>query len=232
MYLAANYRFFQSDMKKILYQAVILLFSCSTAYAQNVSFLFEDFTEASIMLRGGSVSKVKFNFDSEGQKIYYMQGDVVMEMTNCYLIDTIKVRDRRFVWKDSRLCERLLIDGHEVLINWHVTESYVGKEGAMGLTTQGKAETYYVPGLNSKYSLETRGKYKDETEVWKTKSDNTYYFTLQGKDCKVRRPKEIYKLFPQYEDELKDFIRKNNLVMTNAVQALIIIEQLMTISQN
>jgi len=153
-------------------------------------------------------------------------------MTDCHLIDTIKAGGRRFVWKDSRLCERVLIQGREVFINWHITESYVGKEGAMGLTTQGKAETYYVPGLNSRYSLETRGKYEDETEVWKVNNNNTYYFTVGDKDCKVRRVKEIYKLFPQYEEDLRDFIRKDNLLMTNAGQALTIIDHLMTISQN
>jgi len=219
-------------MKKIFSLATVLLLACSAAFAQKAIFLFDDFTDATIMLKGGSVAKVKFNFDTDGQKIYYMQRDVMMEMTNCHLIDTVKVGERRFVWKDSRLCERYLVQGQEVFINWHATESFVGKEGAMGLTTQGKAETYYVPGLNSKYSLETRGKYEDETEVWKTKNNNTYYFSLQGQDCKVRRPKEIYKLFPQYEEELRDFIRKNNLLMTNAQQAVAIIDYLFTISQD
>lgn len=220
-------------MNRISFFTTVILFHFwSATYAQTAGFLFEDFTEASITLRGGGSSNVLFNFDSSKQKLYYMQGDVVMEMTDCHLLDTIKVKERRFVWKDSRLCERFILNGQEVFINWHITESYVGKEGAMGLTTQGKAETYYVPGLNSKYSLETRGKYYDDTEVWKVNNINTYYFTILGKDCKVRRPKEIYKLFPQYEKELREFIRENNLLMTNAGQALTIIDYLITLAKN
>jgi len=218
-------------MKRIL-SIFLILFIGIAGKAQEPIYLFDDFQNGRITMKPKTDVKVKFNIDAACQKIYYYQGEVLMELVNLHLIDTIFVNDRRFVWKNDCLCEKVPLGNGEVYINWLLRSSFVGKEGAMGLTTQGKAETYYVPGLNSKYALETRGKYKDETEVWNTRNENTYYFSLEGKDLKVRRPKEIYKVFPQYEEELSSFIRKNNLVMTNANQALAIIGCLMTLSEN
>jgi len=216
-------------MKRILSICLFIVIGIA-GKAQEPIYLFDDFQNGRITMKPRADVKVKFNIDAAGQKIYYYQGDVLMELVNSHLIDTIFVNDRRFVWKENCLCEKIKLENGEVYVNWMLRSSYVGKEGAMGLTTQGKAETYYVPGLNSKYSLETRGKYKDETEVWNIKNENTYIFSLEGRECKVRRPKELYKAFPQYEEELSSFIRKNNLVMTNAIQAIRIIDYLMTLS--
>jgi len=201
------------------------------AAAQEPIYLFDGFQDGRITMKPKTDVKVRLNIDAAGQKILYYQGENIMELVNLHLLDTVFVNDRKFVWKENCLCEIISIKSADIYVNWVLRSSYVGKEGAMGITTQGKAETYYVPGLNSKYSLETRGQFKDETEVWNIRNDNSYIFQINGKECKVRRPKEIYKAFPQYEDDLSTFIRKHNLVMTNTKQALIIIDYLMSISQ-
>lgn len=218
-------------MKPLIF---VLLFTSlyTAAYAQEPIYLFQEYQNGRITMKPHTDVNVKLNIDAAGQKVYYYNGDVLMELVNLHLIDTIFVSSRKFVWKENRLCEMVTPDHGDIYINWVLRSSYLGKEGAMGITTQGKAETYYVPGLNSKYALETRGQFKDETEVWKIKNDNTYCFSIQGKDYSVRRPKEIYKLFPQYEEELSSYIRKNNLVMTNAGQAVTIIDYLMYLSHN
>jgi len=217
-------------MRKIVLILTFSLVAYLTASAQQVIFLFDDFTEAEIgFTRGGKPVKALFNFDTNAQKLYYMQGEQMMEMTNCFQIDTIRVDGRVFVWKDAKLCELCKCDGHEVLINWHFTKSYVGKEGAFGVTTQGKAETYFVPGLNSETSYENASRYGIKTDIWKQDCENTYYFTYKGTDCKVRRLQELYKSFPEVKDRLKAFVKDGNLLMHNADDALKIISYLYSI---
>jgi len=182
--------------------------------------LFDDYQESRITLKSGITVTVKLNFDTAGQKIYYRQNDNLMEMTNCHLIDTIRVADRKFVWKDDRLCEFILHEGEVIYINWKFRESFVGKEGAMGLTTQGKAETYYVPGLNSTHSFESSARYRDNTEVYTRKNENTYYFSIGGTEFKVRRVNELYKAFPEYATSLKTWSKKHDIQMLNASDAL------------
>lgn len=217
-------------MKKNILIITLAAMMGLTAHAQQAIFLFDDFTEAEIgFARGGKPVKALFNFDANGQKLYYMQGEQMMEMTNSLQIDTLKADGRTFVWKNGKFCELILQNGNEIFINWHFTESFVGKEGAFGLTTQGKAESYYVPGLNSESSFENASRYENKTDIWKRKCDNTYYFTCRGKTCKARRIQELYKSYPECKDELKAFAKKGNLMMLNAEDAIKIISYLYTL---
>lgn len=209
--------------RKFLLVILTLTMALTDLNAQGYIFLFKDFTQATFHMKDRSFAKSKINIDTKGQKIYYMQGEDVMELTNLHRIDTISVGPRRFVYKDDMICEYVRNEHGGIYINWKLRDSYVGKEGAMGLTTQGKVEVMQVPGLDSKYSINNMGKYEDETDVWSIHNENNYIFSLDGREYKFRRLKELYKAFPDKAPALKEFVIQNNISLSSAAEALRVI---------
>ena len=207
--------------------SIFILFLASFALpagAQEYIFLFEEFQDAVFDMNAGADIKSSFNFDTKGQKLYFYKGEDLMEMTNTFRIDTVFADGRKFVWKGDKFCEYVPNDNGGIWINWKFRDSFVGKSGAMGLTTQGKVEVMYVPGLNSRYSYENIGKFSDLTDVWVTKNENTYYFIKDGADYHFRNIGEIYKAFPDKASDIKAFIKSNKLKGNNASEALKIID--------
>lgn len=209
-------------MKKLAILLTLML-SCAAASAQGCIFLFPDFTKADFSFRRGDGVSAAFNFDTKGQKLYYIDGDDIMEMTNVERIEAVTVGFRKFVFHKGKFCEYIHSDKGDIFINWHLRDSFVGKQGAMGLTTQGKVEVLEVPGLNSEYSFDNIGKYEDKTDVWVTSNENEYFFTLDGEEYTFRRLGEIYKAFPDKAAEIKAFVRKNRISLKNTREALAVI---------
>lgn len=205
--------------KKYIILCLCLLCSFA-AFAQDQVFLFDDFTKGVFHLKGNIKTKGEFNIDAKGQRIYYLLNGQTMEMTNMDQLLRIEAAGREFVIKDNALCEKVAAENCTVFINWRLRESYVGRVGAMGLTTQAKVDVVEVPGLNSEYSLNNMGKFEDVTQVWDRKNENVYYVTAAGKEYKFRNPQDIYRAFPKRKAEIKEFIHTNNYTMETSNEAL------------
>lgn len=207
--------------KYILLIACVL---CSIAsFAQDQVFLFDDFTRGVFYMKGNVKTRADFNIDAKGQRIYYMLNGQTMEMTNLDQVARISVGDREFVVRDGAICEKVTTDYGVVLINWRLRDSYVGRVGAMGLTTQGKVDVVEVPGLNSEYSLNNMGKYEDVTQVWDRKNENIYYVQVPGKEYHFRNPKDVCRAFPRKKAAIMSFIHSNNITMETSNGALAIL---------
>lgn len=209
-------------MKHSLLTALTFVLFCVGAYSQEPIYLFPDYTQATFRLKTRITTSGRINIDAKYQKILYMQGDDVMEMTNCPLIDTLYVDGRKFVWKNSCLCEYLRMEYGTLYINWKFRDTPAGKIGAMGTVTQQKVEVLQVPGLNSEYSYDNIGKYEDKTDVWVEKNENVYFWAVKGKEYKIRRPSDLYRCFPDKADAVKRYMRHNNFTMKSAEEAKMI----------
>lgn len=206
----------------------ILLIACLlcsiSSFAQDQVFLFDDFTRGVFYMKGNVKTRADFNIDAKGQRIYYMLNGQTMEMTNLDQLVRIQADDREFVVRGGALCEKIVKDAYTVLVNWRLRESYVGRVGAMGLTTQAKVDVVEIPGLNSEYSLNNMGKYEDSTQVWDRKNENIYYVQTRGKEYRFRNPSDLYKAFPRRKNEIKDFIHTNNITMETSKEAIMILD--------
>ena len=209
-------------MKRLLITALIFAMFCVGAFSQEPIYLFPDYTQATFRLKTRITTSGRINIDAKYQKIFYLQGEDVMEMTNCSQIDTLYVGGRKFVWKNDCLCEYLRTGYGTLYINWKFRDSFVGKVGAFGTTTQQKVEVMQVPGLNSEYSYDSIGKYEDKTDVWVEKNENVYFLAVNGKEYKIRRPSDLYRCFPDKADDIKQYMRHNNFTMKSAEEAKMI----------
>ena len=206
-------------MRNSLFLLTLFLLTAVGTYAQEPIFLFDDYVQATFRLKHNVVTKGKVNIDVKYQKLYYLDGEQVMEMTNCFELDTLYVRDRKFVWKNSSLCEYVRRDYGILYVNWRLRDTPVGKIGAMGTVTRQKVEVMQVPGLNSEYSYGNVGKYSDRTDVWTVRNENVYYLLFNGREYRITRLSDLYRQFPEKADDIKRFVREHNYTMKSMEEA-------------
>ena len=187
----------------VLFVSVLLL---TPLAAQQRFFLFPEFVPGEISFKGFTrPDRVVMNIDALGQKIFYLQGETLMELTNVSMIDSLRVDGKKFVMKEGLLSEELAWPGDTVYVNWKFKNVNKGSKGALGATTQAKVEVLqsydFTPATPfpvadwHRYSMDEDGS-SSSVEVWQRKGDNTYFFTLDGKQYKVKRLKDLYNAFP------------------------------------
>ncbi|MBP5689860.1 MAG: hypothetical protein J6W74_02990 [Bacteroidales bacterium] len=208
-----------------------------TASAQHRLYLFSEFKPAAISFRGYSrPEQVVMNIDAKGQKILYLQGETLMELTNAFMIDSLIVEGRKFVMKDGLLCEELALQSGTLYVNWKLKNVNKGSRGALGATTQAKVEVLHsyeftpaTPFPVNDWHLYSEDGDGGSVEIWERKGDNTYFFSIDGTEYKVKKLKDIYNAFPDVAKQLKSFAKSNQLTMENAADAIRVIEHLRTL---
>ena len=215
-------------MKRLIILAAALM-SCLCAFAQREVFLFPDFQKGHIVFYNNATSDVELNIDTYNQVIYYIQGDQLMQMTNMQSIGNLTVGDRRFVIHDGLLCEAVDVNGRPVLVNWKFKNVNKGSKGALGATTQNKVEVLWT-NLEAGTVVPGEGRAAQQgdyvLEVWQMKSDNTYFISVDGRDYRVKKLKDLYKAFPDVAPQLKAFAKENHLLMTSAEDSFKIFRKL------
>ncbi len=211
----------------------ILAFTAMTlaASAQQRMFLFPDFVDGSVRFVGNTrVEKLKLNFDMLSQKVLYLDGETLMEITNMPMLQTIVTEDRRFVMRQGMLCEIKGNDDFQVLVNWKVKKVNVGSKGALGATTQAKVEVLRSYEFDTAYTITDFRKPTEQDvhslEVWRQKNENTYFITIGGEEHVIRYLKDLYKEYPAQAKELKAYAKENKLTMLNAEDAFKMFEYL------
>lgn len=215
-------------MKRILIILTVLLAGLQ-ASAQKTTFLFPDFTEGCLVFFNQSKVDLKLNFDTINQTLYYMQGDQLMELTNLKDVHTLTAGGREFVLHDGLLCEVVETGGRRILVNWKFRNVNKGSKGALGATTQNKVEVLWT-NLEAGTVVPGEGRAAQQgdyvLEVWQMKSDNTYFISVDGRDYRVKKLKDLYKAFPDVAPQLKAFAKENHLLMTSAEDSFKIFRKL------
>lgn len=215
----------------------VLLLSALTGLslpAQQRFYLFSDFMPGEISFKGYSrPERVIMNIDAMGQKIFYLQGETLMELTNAAMIDTLKINGKRFVIKDGLLCEQMAWTSDTVYVNWKFKNVNKGSKGALGFTTQAKVEVLHSYEFTpaTPFPVADWGLYSNDgdgasVEVWQRKNDNTYFYYVDGTEYKAKRLKDLYTAFPQQAPALKAYVKEKKFTMENAQQALTVIAYL------
>lgn len=154
-----------------------------------------------------------------------------MELTQLYRLDSLKISGHTFVMRDNLLCERLALQNDTLLVNWKFNKVNMGATGAMGITTQNNVEVLWTdPNMEP---VQGDGHYSSSgafsPEIWQSRSDNTYFFSMNGQEYRVRRVNDLYRAFPAQSAQLKAFIKEHHYRMEKAQQALKVITYLKTL---
>ena len=204
---------------KRLFPLYALLLMTLAASAQNQPLLiFEQFINAKIHFKNRSVTTVPMNYDAANDKMYFMDGMKMMELTNAALIDSISWAGKRcFIPSANGFREKVTLENGTVYIKWHIKNVNIGAKGAMGAVTQAKVEQLNIRSMGVFSAEETR---QYSADVYQQKNANEYFIPINGKYNKVTNLKHAQKLFPEHKEAIKDFADKQDIKMTEPLSVL------------
>lgn len=198
-------------MKKIVLFTLLLCLSLAS-FAQRPMYLFKEYTDGTAALKGRSVVKTKFNYDTFHDKLLYMDGDQIMEMTDFSNILAVYIGDRTFVPQGKSLYEVVELGDSpsKLLIKWHQKKNPLGKKGAYDQVLHGSSAQSIDPEYYS-ISLKERG----GEEVFDLIVENYYGLLTNGKFKKFSDRRSFLKLFPGKQAEIETYIDENHLLFSN-----------------
>ena len=199
-------------MKRFVLALTVLLAGLP-ALAQRTAFLFSDYVKGHLVFASQATADVSLNFDTQGQTLYYLRGNDVMELTNLQDVRTLTVGERNFVMHDGLLCELVDMDGHKILVNWKFRNVNKGSQGALGATTQNRVDVLWTSGSHATADDRTG---EHSLDIWSIRCENTYFITVGGQYYKANKVKDLYKAFPAAAPALKAYAKDNKLLMTSA----------------
>lgn len=220
-------------MKRFLVISTVVILLSWSAAAQQRYYLFPGFVTGHIEFYDHSHADVLLNFDALDQKILYLEGDNLMEMTNLPMVKVLQADDRVFVVKEGLLCEVLDRESGPVLVNWRFRKVNRGSKGAMGLPTQGKVEAmrispYDLNAVDATNADLIQGTYL--ADVWKQENANIYFIGIGGNTCKLRSERDLYKKFPTQAPQLKQYVKEHHLSFYKLEDVLQMLDQLKVLS--
>ena len=205
-------------MKRLfLFTFACVFFSFIKAQNQPL-FIFDQFINAKIHFRNHSVTVAPMNYDAANDKMYYKQGNDLMELTNAVLIDSISWAGKRcFVPYNQGYLEQVKLDNGLVFIQWRIKNVNVGSKGAMGAVTQAKVEQINIRALGVFSAADTR---VNSADVYQKKTRNDYYLSIDGKLKKISNIKQLTKLYPNHKSTIEQYVETEKIKMEEPLLVL------------
>ena len=227
-------------MRKIFTLLVIAISATSFCNAQSERiFLFDNFAKGAVHFKSGAINASLMNYDANNGKMYFMQGQELMELVGAETIDSICFGERVFLQRNGDFQEKYKMQNGEVKILWRINKIHAGYVGAFGNTSQVHSQKVQLPGnfgmgdfttnggggmYNGSFGVNNKNGGGINRDVWHMKTQNTYFFTKDGKEYKIKRSKDILKAFPEKKEEIKQYISDNKLGMLSADDFLNVID--------
>ncbi len=207
--------------KSLNYSRLILIFGLAMVsrfifgqvdtIKNNSQFYFPEFIEGSVKLKTGKIIVRPLNYNLLSEKMTFMDQGRIMDLTNPEAVDTVYIRDKKFVFYDNVFLE-VAEEGPVSLFFEHTgTAVSTGHEGPYGTKSQTTGPTSLkrlVSDANT-YNLKL-------PEEFKVVRSFVVYVKVSDEMNKVVTTKQFIKLFPGKQDSLKQFIKKNRLKIDNA----------------
>ena len=209
---------------------IALLAVCATAMAQEKRiYFFADFQKTTILYKNGAKN---------------VTNEQLMELLAPETIDTLYMGGSRWIYKDKQFCEVLdREDGNRLLVGWHITKVHEGYEGALGSISQAPSRKVQlsdqfgmgtIAGIsggmyNGSFGVNQNDGNGRNFDVWRTKNQSTYYFTKDGREYGVKGMKSVLKAFPTKKNEIKQYVRDNDINTLTAEGMLQVIDYLISL---
>ena len=233
-------------MKRFILFVALAVSTVLTASAQGERiFLFDNFAKGLIKFKSGAVNVSMMNYDANNGKMYFMQGETLMELAYPQTVDSIKFGEREFVGRNGDFVEQYTLKHGRVRILWRIHKVHEGYVGAYGQVSQVGASKIQLQGNFGMGGLAGAGggMYNGsfgtnqadgngeghKFDIWKMKNANVYIFEKNGKEYDVSSLKQLYKKFPDKKQQLQDFAKEHQLDMMSADKAVVLIDYLLSL---
>lgn len=202
-------------MKNIMLQLagiILTIIMVDPACAQTNSegempqFLFSDFTTGTVKMKNGKTQSIMLNYNTITEKMVYKQNEKLYDMISTDMIDTVFIKNSRFVPKGKAFYELLVEAPFALFIQHKGNLMSPGAPAAYGGYSQVSSSKYLSSiGLEGGYynlKLPQDFIVKPEPVFWIKNGEDFQSFVSE---------KQYLKIFPGKEPELKKFIKQNRI---------------------
>ena len=208
-------------MKKCL---LLFYWACTVCmlYAQDKntsSFLFDDFQEAVVYFKNGSQFREKMNYNILANKFYFVDrvDNKVKALSNPQDIQVIKFGNRVFYTEGNNGIE-ILPTNPVLYVQYKGNMRKEDSKGAFGQPTETTSVKTYggtYAGHGERYDF-------DPEKLILGSRYNIYWIEQKGKKKPFKNFNQFLKLYPKQKEELKRFIKENNVDFNNVQQISIL----------
>jgi len=205
---------------------VVLIFSVSlSAVSQDkvessgLQFLFPDFSTGKILQKNGGTQVIMMNYNTVSEKMVFKKGAEIFDMAGTEQLDTVYLQTRRFIPVGKVFHEVLLASEISLFMQHRSSLLEPGAPAGYGSTTQ-TASTKIISSLSTSrgfYNLQLPSDYV-------VNPDNVYWIRKGTTYDSFTNEKQFLKLFPDKEDELKQFIKKNKIKFEKVPGVIMVVE--------
>lgn len=205
-------------MKKFLSTFFLLCLAACLAQAAISVPLYPEFKQATVYMKNHSRIVAPMNYDMSADKMYYKDGDIVMELSLDNPVDSIVwAGEHSFVLMNGKFCERVKLSGKSVLVQWRLKKVSIGKSGALGANTQsGNVVEMNLSGMGMYGAGET-----GSVENFKYTNTNIYFVPTGNGIKRISSLKQLYKAFPAKAEAAKAFAKSLDLTQYQDFMKLI-----------
>ena len=205
-------------MKKLYLFLLLFVYVLNVGAQEKPLFIFEKFVNAKIHFKNRSVTVAAMNYDAVNDKMFFMQNEDMMELTNYAMIDSIVWAGKRtFISNGNGFLEQIKMNNGTAFIRWRIKNVNVGSRGAFGTVTQGKVESISIRSMGVFSAGDAES---NSADVFQQKNSNEYFLPLNGKLNKVTNLKHLYKLYPAHKDAIKQYVDSEHITLEEPLQVL------------
>jgi hypothetical protein len=169
-------------------------------------FLFPEFSNGKVRLKNGNIQALELNYNIVSEKMVYKKEANLYDVVNTEIIDTVFIKESKFVPAGQAFHEVLLVAPVSLYIQYKGELIPPGTVAGYGGTSQ-VSNTKNLTSVNLSmgyYNL----KLPDDYTV---KSDQIFWINKDGNLQNYSTERQFLKLFPDKAAELKEFIKKQRI---------------------
>ncbi|MDR2293232.1 MAG: hypothetical protein LBE11_07145 [Prevotellaceae bacterium] len=176
---------------------------------RNAVYIFPDFTEGTAFFKNGTVTTAKLNYNTLTEEMQFVDDkENIMAISNPQDIDYIIINKKVFYYVSGKSFGELLTYNDEIkfLTKRKTTLAYSQAKGAYGQSNTTFSVTSVVP--TRQYDI---GILRDLT----FNIIDEFLLERNKKFNKISGVKSFIKIFPQYKDEINQFVESNKTNFKN-----------------
>lgn len=192
--------------------------------AQAQQYLLKEFTACSVKMKNNQPVRGLFNYNCNTQRMEFMDGETVMELTNSEAVDTLYLGTHKMIPYSTKFLEVLCrAPEYSLAVDYKAKAVNLGREGAMGTRSQMTVASMDMKSLG----IHQNRPEIHELSVWKHENDNGYYLIQKNKMKRFNSTKSLLKLLPERKDKIEAYLTANKVDYHDTEQVLEMIISIM-----
>jgi hypothetical protein len=204
-----------NSIKKLLCFTILMLLGHNYLKAQENStvishYIFPEFTKGTVLNKDGKRINALLNYNTITQEMLFLNENTPMAISNRENIDTVFILNRAFIPVEKEFYEQITCLSTPFFVKYFCRVIPPADPVGYGSTSQTTSVTQYKSLVTSTevYKLQLPVEYKIVPE-------ESYWLRINGTFQRIGNAKQVMRLFPARESEIKEYIKTHKIRFNN-----------------